>query len=127
MYNTKQKDILLNLFKDNPDKCFSSREIIDNSSITLGEATVYRLLSQFVKNGKIKKFVAGKSGPLYQYNHCSGCAHFHMKCMECGELYHIDYPLLKAVEESIEKDYNFLVDNTNTTLYGYCKTCRKEA
>ncbi len=127
MYKTKQKDILLNFFKANSDKCFTSRDIIENDKISLGEATVYRLLSLFVKEGKVKKFVNDKAGSFYQYNHCSSFAHFHMKCMACGELYHIDYPPLKQVEEGIEKDYSFVVDNTNTTLYGYCKDCRKES
>lgn len=124
-YHTKQKDTLLNLFKSEPDRCFSSKEIIENKSLDLSEATVYRLLSQFVKESKVKKF-KGEKGSLYQFNHCAGCSHFHMKCLECGELYHIDSPMLKSVEDSIAENYDFYVDNTNTTLYGYCKDCRKD-
>ncbi len=123
-YHTKQKDTLLSLFKSDPDRCFTSREIIGNSSLGLSEATVYRLISQFVKEGKLKKF-KGEKGALYQYNHCAGCTHFHMKCLQCGELYHIDSPILKSAEESIAESYDFFVDNANTTLYGYCKGCKK--
>ncbi len=126
-YHTKQKDILLQVFIDNPHKCFSSREIIQNEEISLGEATIYRLLSQFVKEGLLRKFNGGKAGSLYQYNKCGGHTHFHMKCLECGELYHIDCPMLKDAQEHIAHDHNFIVDNTNTTFYGYCKECRKEA
>ena len=125
-YKTKQKDILLSLFKAQPHKCFSSREIIENENVSLGEATVYRLLSQFVKEGVIQKFTHGKTS-LYQLNHCGGDSHFHMKCIECGELYHIDCPMLRDVENHIAHDHNFFVDNLNTTLYGYCKGCRKDA
>lgn len=125
-YRTKQKDTLLNLFKSQPQKCFTSREIIENQALSLGEATVYRLLTQFVKDGIIKKFTQGKTS-LYQFNHCDDSSHFHMKCIECGELYHIDCPMLRDVENHIAIDHNFFVDNTNTTLYGYCKGCRKDS
>ncbi len=125
-YHTKQKDILLTLFKTEPDRCFTSKEIIENKTLGLSEATVYRLISQFVKDGTVKKFKDEK-GSLYQFNHCSGCLHFHMKCLECGELYHIDSPMLKSVEDSIAENYGFYVDNTNTTLYGYCRDCRKDS
>ena len=123
-YHTKQKDKLLSLFQSEPDRCFTSKEIIENKELGLSEATVYRLISHFVKEGRLNKF-KGEKGALYQFNHCSVCTHFHMKCLECGELYHIDSPMLKSVEDSIAESYDFFVDNTNTTLYGYCKGCRK--
>ncbi len=124
-YHTKQKDILLSLFKNNPEKCFSSKEIIENHNLRLSEATVYRLLSQFVKDKTVNKF-KNEKGSLYQYNHCNGCRHFHMKCIECGELYHIDSPMLKSVEDTIAESYDFFIDNTSTTLYGYCRNCKKD-
>lgn len=124
-YHTKQKQILLNMFKNNPGKCFTSREIISDPNINIGEATIYRALSQFVKDGTLKKFSSPGAGSTYQYNVCGGCEHFHMKCITCGELFHINSPVLKKAEDCIEKDFDFLVDNTNTTLYGYCKNCRK--
>lgn len=125
-YNTKQKEALLGLFKENPGRCFTSKEIIADESIGMGEATVYRLLAQFVKSGIITKFSDGKKGSLYQYNCCAGCSHFHLKCMVCGKLYHIDSPKLKSVEDSIAENYGFFIDNTTTTLYGYCNSCRKD-
>ena len=124
-YHTKQKDALLALFNREHDRCFTSKEIIENKSLGLSEATVYRLLAQFVKDGIVKKF-KGEKGALYQFNHCAGCSHFHMKCLGCGELYHIDSPVLKSAEDSIAENFGFFVDNSNTTLYGYCKGCRKE-
>ena len=124
-YHTKQKDTLLSLFKSNPEKCFTSREIIADENISMGEATVYRLLSQFVEDGSVRKFKS-ENGSMYQLNACHGCSHFHMKCMDCGELFHIDSPELKQVEDSLEKSYGFTVDNTSTTLYGYCRKCGKD-
>ena len=38
-YNTKQKESLLSLFKRNPGRCFTSKEIIADENIGMGEAT----------------------------------------------------------------------------------------
>ena len=92
-YNTKQKNELLEFFKENKDKCFLAKDIIKNSSISLGEATVYRTLSRFVEEGVLKKFISpGGGGAYYQYNEKShGCdSHFHLKCVKCGTLFHME-------------------------------------
>ena len=92
-YNTKQKNELLEFFKENSDKCFLAKDIIKNSSISLGEATVYRTLSRFVEDGLLKKFISSEgSGAYYQYNENSrGCdSHFHLKFFKCITHFHID-------------------------------------
>ena len=125
-YNTKQKNELLDFFKENKDECFLAKDIIKNSSISLGEATVYRTLSRFVEEGLLKKFISpGGSGAYYQYNEKShGCdSHFHLKCVKCGTLFHMDCSFLKDMTSHIEGEHGFSVDNSKTTLYGTCKNC----
>ena len=48
-YKTRQREILLEFFKSNSDKCFLAKDIIKNSSMVLGEATIYRTLAKFVE------------------------------------------------------------------------------
>ena len=125
-YKTKQRESLLDFFKSNSEKCFLAKDIIKNSSIALGEATIYRTLARFVEEGVLKKFISpdGK-GCYYQYNGCSHkcSSHFHLKCVKCGTLFHMDCSFLKDMTSHIESEHGFNVDNSRTTLYGTCKNC----
>ena len=125
-YKTRQREILLEFFKANSDKCFHAKDIIKNSSIALGEATIYRTLAKFVEEGILKKFISPDGeGSYYQYNECSDeCfSHFHLKCVKCGTLFHMDCSFLKDMTNHIKSDHGFSVDNSRTTLYGICKNC----
>jgi len=126
-YKTKQREVLMDFFKNNKDKCFLAKDIIKNSSLTLGEATIYRTLSKFVKEGVIKKFVSPDgTGAYYQYNECQyECStHFHLKCTKCGTLFHMDCEFMKDMANHINSHHGFNIDNSHTTLYGSCKNCR---
>ena len=126
-YNTKQRLSLLQFFENNPSKCFSAKEIMKNPEITLGEATIYRSLSKFVNEGKLKKYISPDGeGSFYQYNtrtpDCNG--HFHLKCLSCGTLVHMDCDLMSSISEHIDKEHGFSIDNSKTTLYGLCSKCK---
>lgn len=125
-YNTKQRSSIMKIFEENPEKCFSAKELIKNPEISLGEATVYRTLSKFVEEGKIKKYISqDQDGATYQYNSASPQCnnHFHLKCVECGVLIHMDCHLMDSIKKHIKEEHCFLVDNTKTTLYGLCDKC----
>ncbi len=126
-YKTRQRDKLLNFFEENKDKCFLAKDIIKNTGISLGEATIYRTLSKFTEDGLIKKFISPEGGgAYYQYNGCShGCrSHFHLKCVKCGTLFHMDCPFMIDMTSHIEAEHGFCIDNSKTTLYGICRECR---
>ncbi len=128
-YNTKQRTSLLNVFKESPDKCFSAKELIRMPGISLGEATVYRTLSKFEKEGLIKKYIGSNSeGAMYQYSdnqeHCQH--HFHLKCTDCGVLIHMDCHLMDSFQKHIKDEHNFAVDSGKTTLYGLCDKCNSK-
>lgn len=125
-YNTRQKNELLEFFKENKNSCFLAKDIIKNSSVSLGEATIYRTLSRFVEEGVLKKFISPEgSGAYYQYNECTDhCdCHFHLKCVKCGTLIHMDCDFMAHMTDHIKDEHGFFVDNSRTTLYGTCKNC----
>lgn len=125
-YKTKQREDLLNFFKNNKDKCFLAKDIIKSSSINLGEATIYRTLSKFVDEGILKKFISPSGeGAYYQYNECAEHCHehFHLKCVKCGTLFHMDCSFMAHMAGHIKDEHGFCVDNSRTTLYGTCKNC----
>lgn len=130
-YKTKQKETILSFFLKNKDRHLTAAEIvrhINESGENVGTATVYRYLDKLVSNGIIRKyFLDDKSGACYQYieknENCH--EHFHLKCIVCGELLHIDCSHLKSISEHVFSHHEFRVDNSRTVLYGRCKNCEK--
>lgn len=123
-YETRQRDELLGFFRARPDKCFSAPEILRAPEITLGQATVYRLLARFAEDGELVKFVSPGTGALYQYKKDDCRSHFHLKCTSCGKLIHMDCTFMKEMEAHIFAAHDFAVDNSMTTIYGLCGQCR---
>lgn len=128
-YKTKQKDLILNYFKESNKRHITAEELVDHlkeKGNTVGKSTVYRTLDRLVEQGIIRRFFIEEGyGACYQYsgesNKCE--EHFHLKCVSCGELLHIQCKLLMEVEKHILKDHDFSVDNRKTVLYGRCHKC----
>lgn len=128
-YNTKQKEILLQIFKETKDKHITVEDInfyLNERNIKIGKSTIYRNLDELVKNNIIRKyFIEEGFGACYQYNEeSSKCKeHFHLKCIFCNKLIHIDCDFLKDINEHIKKYHKFYVENNKTVLYGKCQEC----
>ncbi len=125
-YRTKQRDSIYAYFAAHPNACLSARDIIENPEIAVGEATVFRCLSRLTAEGKIKKYVGAGGGALYQVNRTEECnSHFHLKCLICGEIIHLDCSVMQGVEEKIAESHDFVVDVSRTVIYGFCHDCRE--
>ncbi len=126
-YHTRQKDIILNFFKTHADECFCAKDIINNDALPLGEATVYRYLSKFTKENKLKKFISdNRGGAFYQYSDndiCANC-HIHLKCLSCGQLVHLNCSFMMQIENHMKEIHNFSLDNSKTVIYGLCEHCK---
>ena len=124
-YSTRQRAALLEYLRDNPDRCFTVKQIIAESGLDVGEATVYRSLAGFVSEGSVKKYVAGDSGgAVYQYSGEGSCeSHFHLKCLSCGQLFHTECHVIDEMVKHIEEEHGFRVDAVHTTIYGICREC----
>lgn len=123
-YLTKPRKMILTLFESHPDAVFSAKEIIDNPEITVGEATVFRCLTHLSAKGFLKKYESA-DGALYQYNRKGECdRHFHLKCLACGKIIHLDCELMHSISDHIAKDHSFAVDISRTVIYGCCANCQ---
>ena len=127
-YNTKKRIYIEEIFKNSPEKVYTSKDIIEFTKAFIGEATVYRTLSKLVEEGIIKRYIAAeKETILYQYNPHNNCEnHFHLCCETCGILIHMDCEFLNSMEEHMMKKHNFLINNMKTLIYGECESCRKK-
>ncbi len=124
-YKTQQKNRLISFLKDNNHRAFSIEDIA--SEIPVGKSTIYRIISKLSENGPVKKFAnANKRGWLYQYMDCGKCNHhLHMKCTDCGKIFHMTNTASENILNNIMQDNNFSVDRTQTVLIGKCSDCNK--
>lgn len=130
MYKTKQKQILINFFIKNPNRQYSIKEITDSISINgIGKSTVYRLIDKMTEDGTIRRF-SGNDGKsvLYQYigEHRECNNHFHLKCIKCGLLIHLECEYMTDLNKHIEEHHKFEIDNAKTVLYGLCSNCNEK-
>lgn len=125
-YHTRQRERILSYLKEQRDRHLSAEEILEHCGI--GKSTVYRCLEKLAAEGMVRKYhLAGGSGACWQYAVSEGCAeHFHLKCVGCGGLVHLQCGTMDGVSAHIEREHGFLVDHTKTVLYGLCPACRKK-
>ena len=129
IYSTKQRRTILDFLQSNADKQVSAAQIASAvcSQSEIGKSTVYRQLDKLLDEGIIKRF-KGKDGRsvLYQYisidKHCN--EHFHMKCVICGKIFHLDECLhIDNFRKHIFDEHKFNIDIQATIFYGNCSDC----
>lgn len=126
-YQTKQKNIIKELFINNPDKHFTVEQIlleINNGVTSVSKATLYRALDNLVSLGEVIKFNLDGMCSCYLYNNKEHSEQIHLKCEECGNVFHIDSKVVKGIDSKLMKECGFLIDNKRTMLYGVCDSCR---
>ena len=126
-YNTRQKEIIFNVFKNNEDNQYDIerlKEILKGENI--GQATLYRHLDSLVKNFIIKKYtIDGKV--FYKYssdNHCE--KHFHLICNKCKTIIHLSCNEVNHLTKHIKKEHGFNIDQGKVVFYGLCDKCVEE-
>ena len=128
-YNTKQKEKLVDFLINNKDKHTTVQEIsayLSTEGSPLGTATIYRQLDKLVESGVVRKFVIdGKTCACYQYieNEHECREHFHLKCISCGKLIHLNCDHLMSINKHIEEHHGFIIDPSQTVFYGRCADC----
>ena len=51
-YRTKQREMILQFFAAHPGECFCAKDLIEQKSISVGAATLYRTLTLLSQEGK---------------------------------------------------------------------------
>lgn len=131
-YNTKQKSVILDFLKKNKGKHFTIDEIVSSlteKGVSIGKTTVYRYMEKLTDDLCVRKYEISKNdSACYEYvgdsknNLCS--SHYHLKCIKCSKLFHINCHILNTIDEHILNEHNFVVDNTKTVFYGLCQNCK---
>ncbi len=130
-YHTEGKERLYNFMSTHPDVHYTVDEICkmlngDDSA----KSSVYRNLSALCDDGRVRKFRSeGQNSFVFQYvGKGSGCEdHFHLKCLSCGRLIHLECKYSDEMREHIKENHGFEIDSGRSILYGLCENCLKKA
>lgn len=101
-----------------------------DGSATPGRSSVYRMLATLCEEGDVKKFPAGDgdSSAVYQYvgthRHCD--SHFHLHCLSCGGITHLECSCSNEVADHLFASHGFNVNRGRSILYGTCAACAKK-
>ena len=142
-YSTVGKKKLVDFFIEHPDCQFTADEIYEHLSSdeehkgeasgktrgkAPGKSSVYRQLSGLCDDRLVRRFHTDGNKYLYQYMGARDCAHhFHLKCVSCGEIVHLECDMSEELLRHIRDDHGFTVDSGRSILYGICGKCRKAA
>ena len=95
IYNTKQKDIVL-------DK-----------------------ISKLEKDGCITRIGNNNEAIYHYTGKCDIGNHFYLKCNKCGMLYHIDCNYADKLSKHILEEHEFITSKEHIIINGECKKCTK--
>lgn len=133
-YNTKQRELILKYLSESNGKHVKAEEILEylkKNDTPVGKSTVYRYLDTLIEQELVRKYTVEEGqGACYQFvgdskhKHCK--EHYHLKCSQCGELFHVSCEAMDAINAHILKEHGFSVDNSKTVFYGVCKHCKNK-
>ena len=128
-YQTEQKRLLLTFLEQNRAHPLTIEEIVCGLSgeRAPGKSTVYRLMTQLVEEGAVRRFVRGNSRHfVYQFMLDTCHKHLHCRCVSCGRLVHLDEETSRSMGKLLQQS-GFLLDGQQTTLLGTCGHCGGQA
>lgn len=130
-YQTKQKEVLIDLMKQTNQAPFSANDLlkkVKTLDLTASRATIYRLLEELEAQGVLRKYyLENKTTALYQYLPEIDCSeHFHAVCDACGHLYHISCKEVSALIQHLGQHHHFMVNVETSVFHGFCESCQVE-
>ncbi len=128
-YKTKQRELILDCLKEHSDIHITAEEITQQLKMQgdpVGRSTVYRYLERLIEDGVVHKYQNPGESSCYQLALPDGRCHqhFHLKCVSCGQLLHMECDYMTGLCEHIRKEHGFEIDVFKTVLYGTCGKCR---
>ncbi len=130
-YHTRQKRLILACLREKQDEHVNVENILGylrENGETVGQTTVYRYLDKLVQNGVILKYIGlDANSASYQYvgEPAAHKDHYHLVCLQCGRLVHLNCKYIDEFAAHIQNDHSFSLDCMKTVFYGYCADCTK--
>ncbi|MDR2655761.1 MAG: transcriptional repressor [Oscillospiraceae bacterium] len=131
-YSTRQSEAVLAYIASLDGRHITAAQILEHfqsSEGHIGRTTIYRQLEKLVEDGKVLRYSCnGSPGACYQYvggiqSEEKNC---HLKCENCGSLFHLEDEVAKEISRRLFEKKGFIMDNIKTVFYGVCSSCAKE-
>ena len=131
-YKTAGRRRLLAYLADHPDRHVTVDELAAElaasaapSDKPIGKSTLYRQLADLCADGIVRKYRSDtQSAYVYQYvGQGDCCRHFHLKCLSCNALIHLECSVSEELLSHISDHHGFEVDSGRSILYGLCEAC----
>ena len=132
IYRTKQREAILQYLENSSSRHVSIEDVLDHLKAAgekVGRTTIYRYMEKLTSEGVLRKYYIEEcAGACYQYvEPWEACReHFHLKCLKCSKLFHLECDYLNQIGEHILTHHGFEVDHTKTVFYGICKDCKEK-
>ena len=120
---TKQRDMILEMLRStdtHPTADWIYQQVKESlPNISLG--TIYRNLRVLVEMGEIMELSYGST-----FSHFDGNPknHYHFRCEECGQIFDLDLPVRKELEEGV-REQGLQVNSHRLEFYGLCQGCQE--
>lgn len=127
-YSTKQRNIILSIFKEHLDHKITADEIIheiNKEKNVISKATVYRNLEYLVNKGIIKKIVADNISSCYIYKTEENDNSINFCCDTCGEIVQLKCTYIERFNNKLQKDFDCTIDTSKTVVHGLCNKCKE--
>ena len=110
-------------------QCSNILEHLEAEGASPNPTTVYRYLDKLAGEQRIMKYVADKGEKaVFQYvdegRHCR--EHLHLKCVQCGRIYHLDCHFMDEVRAHLMAEHGFTLQCEGSVLYGLCRRCAQQ-
>lgn len=126
---TPQRRAILDIIINNQGEHLSTEEIYDKVRCDcpdIGLATVYRTLQLLSDINVLSKMNLDDGLTRYEMNIDEDAHHHHhLICTQCSKIEEVIGDLLEPLEERIESEYGFKIQNHKLKFFGLCKTCQQ--
>ncbi|MBR3898505.1 MAG: transcriptional repressor [Bacilli bacterium] len=124
-YNTKQKDLILNIIKQE-EKDFTIKDIHSKLKDETGLTTIYRFMDKLIEDGLVDKHIGKDNKTYYNYlEKCDNKNHFYLKCESCGKIVHIDCDCIEDLSNHITNKHKFKLNRKHFIINGTCGDCNE--
>ncbi|ACQ51550.1 Fur family transcriptional regulator [Clostridium botulinum] len=125
---TPQRRAIIDMIKKHEGSHLTTEELYDlvkEECPEIGLATVYRTVQLLEEMGVIYKLDLDDGCSRYELvNKDENHQHHHLICSKCNKVIEVKDDFLEDLEENIEEEYNFKIENHSLKFYGICKECQ---